>query len=281
MTRTILLFLLLASPSWAQDYAPELPPVPAPELSLRALGYLVVEPEPVADVGDPVTIDLLCARFVGATDQCEAGRARLQSTANNSLQGHVTFRLVRSAFQSNYQSNGVTNTDLTRVYLPTDGFADDIVAERNRLGADCVVVLTTARDACGVAYMTSFATSCIAVVADNCITNSSYEHEVGHTIGMAHDQPNSTSAGYKSTSYGHCAGCGDKDVMVYPSPCAGTRRARYSNPDQFCPIHLTTRFGAATANGALALRERAPVMAAFRTAMAPPKPAGKPVLTED
>src|SRR5688572_7641604 len=90
-----LALLLLASPAWAQDYQPEAQPLPSPELGLYSIGFLAALDTPaVADPGEPVTIDVLCARLVGAVNHCATAHARLQVTTNGSGQGHVTWRLA-------------------------------------------------------------------------------------------------------------------------------------------------------------------------------------------
>ena len=276
--RTLLVFLVLASPAWAQ-YPPEAPPIPSPESQLRALGW-DFDPLPAADVGAPVTVDWNCAVLVGAQDICAAGIARLQHTLNESQLGHVTARLT-SVMQSTLVPSGNLATDLTRAYQPSDGFGDDIIARRNSDGADCTVVITTSSNFCGQAYVEAGPTSCLAMVYQGCLDNFSYEHEVGHNAGLAHDQPNSTHGGYQQVSYGWCAGCGHKDGMVYPSPCGGERIARFSNKRQFCPFHPTVPFGSNNADGYWAWLNRAPIMENFRQPTGAPAPPGKPFPLED
>jgi hypothetical protein len=286
-TVVALLLVLLASPALAQDYPPELPPLVPPPV-MTPFGFEMEELDAVPPLeadGEPVTIDFLCARLVGASDVCAAGMQRLQATLNNSGLGHITARLL-GTMQSTYANSGDSAVDLARVKSQLDTYANDITDEAVRIGADCIVAITPIKDSCGIAYVTANVLSCVAVVSHGCISNSSFEHEVGHNAGLAHDQPNASNAGYGGTSYGWCPvvpetglRCGHKDVMTYPSPCGGSRVARYSNPAQACPTHGTTPFGSSTANGTAAWRARAATMAAFRQPTEAPAAPGKPVPT--
>jgi hypothetical protein len=267
----LLLVLLLAAPVWAQDYPPELPPLQTPETIFRALGFPVMDDAPLPGVteGDVVTIDVLVVLASGvATSHCQSGITRINQTAVNSGAATVQVRLV-GCLPTTYVSSGSASTDLSRFTGTADGFLDEVHAERNRVGADTNVLVGKSGDACGVAYLNSSAGSAFAYVNDGCLSNSSFEHEWGHNVGMAHDLPN---AGFCPFGYGcgWCFGNGRKDVLTYPSPCGGSRAPYYSNPDI---LNNGTPTGTATANNARVLRERAAVLANFRPTVNPRQPA--------
>ena len=242
------------------QYPPELPPIPSPESLFRALGFPVVEDEPIDFIqGDVVTVDIMVMLASGAlAGNCQAGINRINTTAINSGVATAQTRLVK-CLPTTYVSSGSVQTDLTRMVIPGDGFLDNLPAERDASYADTTVLLTKSCDACGVGYLMSGVGSALAVVCESCISNSSFEHEWGHNVGMQHDLPN--ASGTTGYNYGWCFGNGFKDVLTYPSPCGGTRAPFYSNPDI---IYQGKPTGTATANNARVLRERIAVLAGFR-----------------
>jgi hypothetical protein len=274
--RTLLLLLLLAAPVQAQ-YPPESQPLMPPERVLSALGLLLLPDEPLI-VADAATIDILCVTATSVSSSlCQQGVNRITTTINNSGQGQVTVRLV--GILPVVYGGLNAGEDLWRLTHPADGFMDAAHTERDRLGADTVLLIGNSSDSCGVAYLNSTASSAFAYVFKNCISNSSFEHEWGHNVGMAHDLPNASAPAFPY-GVGWCFGNGRKDVLTYPSPCGGNRAPFYSNPDVFDGVTPT---GTATANNARVLRERAGTIAAFRPTVIMPVPrsTGKPILTED
>jgi len=266
----LLLVLLLASPGWAQEYPPELPPLTTPETFLRALGWPIAEDVPLPGVveGDVVTIDVQVVLASGvATSNCQTGIDRINQTAANSGAATVRVRLVNCLLTA-YISSGSASTDLSKFSFPQGTALDIVHAERDRVGADMNVLVGKSGDACGVAWLTASASSAFAYVMDGCLNNSSFEHEWGHNVGMAHDLPNAGSCPF-GYGCGWCFGNGRKDVLTYPSPCGGSRAPYYSNPDV---LDSGTPTGTATANNARVLRERAAVLANFRPTVNPRKP---------
>lgn len=244
-------------------YPPELPPIATPESIFRAMGFPVVEDEPIEFVeGDVVTADIMVVLASGVLPGNCSAISRINTTAINSGVATAQVRLV-DCYPTNYVSSGDAQVDLSRitggVFIP-DGFLDEVHTRRNQFLADTVIFLTKSPNACGVAYLLSSATTAFAVVNDGCISNSSLEHEWGHNVGMAHDLPNAGSCPF-GYGCGWCFGNGRKDVLTYPSPCGGNRAPYYSNPDI---LDSGTPTGTATANNARVLRERIAVLANFR-----------------
>ncbi|WP_421787914.1 M12 family metallo-peptidase [Hyphobacterium sp.] len=147
-----------------------------------------------------------------------------------------------------------------------DGDLSSLLAWRNALGADIVVMLRrywrAQQTYCGVAYVPGFGGEGdidpaedwvlgVAVSGDgpdgngtpaNC-GDLTFAHEVGHNLGSTHNVENTTSPAVFDFSYGHRVDCGLRTIMAYDSSrsgvtCSGTYPneiwlARFSNPDQF------------------------------------------------
>ena len=135
-----------------------------------------------------------------------------------------------------YTESGDTGTDLQRLRLATDGFIDDVpVALRNAVGADNVaMIINAASNACGQAASInpSAANLAFSVSVRSCaISNLTFPHELGHTMGCSHDRA-ATSFGWFSYSFGHVftisSGGTRRTIMGISS---GSRVARFSNPD--------------------------------------------------
>ncbi|HZX48578.1 MAG TPA: DUF1566 domain-containing protein [Nitrospirota bacterium] len=146
-------------------------------------------------------------------------------------------RLVHTA-QVTYTETGNSNTDLTRLQSPSDGYMDDVHTLREAYHADVVSLLVESMtDACGRGYQmtnvsNSFESLAFNVVDRECATsNMSYAHELGHNMGAEHDRANGGQAAY-SYSYGHVAS--DKKwrtLMAYASSCSNCPRiTHFSNP---------------------------------------------------
>lgn len=243
------------------NYPPELPPIPSPEIYLRALGWPIAEDEPIPHTeGDVVTADVMVVLASGVLPGNCSAISRINTTAINSGVATAQVRLV-DCMVTNYVSSGDANTDLSRIRLQADGFVDEVHARRNSVFADTVIFLTKSPNACGVAYILSGVDYAFAVVNDGCISNSSLEHEWFHNVGLAHDQPN--AGGFSPpNSYGMCILAGIfRCVMTYPSPCGGNRVAHISNPDILYQGNPT---GSAISNGAKILRDRIAVIANFK-----------------
>ena len=78
----------------------------------------------------------------------------------------------------------------------TDGAMDEVHALRDTHGADLVALLGVYSDACGLAFLMAnvspgFASTGFSVTAWSCaVGNLSFPHELGHNMGLHHDQAN-------------------------------------------------------------------------------------------
>ena len=142
--------------------------------------------------------------------------------------------------------------DLQRLAGTSDGHIDGVHALRDTYGADLVhlIVERTPFDACGVAYVmtivsTTFAPFGFGVTDYRCISpNYSFEHELGHNMGLQHDRyvntsnlPYTYSHGYvNQTAFtGGDASTRWRTVMAYSNQCSASgfscsRLLYFSNP---------------------------------------------------
>jgi len=167
-----------------------------------------------------------------------------------------------------------------------------VAALRNQYGADVVAMVRPFQASiCGLSYITqNFSSSAYAfsVIEDG--SNGGYycdvttlTHEIGHTMGAAHDVATSTQYGssvdgYPSYNRGYCNGS-SATIMSYPNSSNGcSPLVRYfSNPNLttcgsgHCGVSIGTSYtvGSTTVTGAdstTAINNNAPMMAAWRAA---------------
>ena len=160
---------------------------------------------------------------------------------------------------------------LVDMYQGADADMVQIRQDRDRLGADIVSLIVNIPAACGEAYD-------IGVDADHafvavyhqyptgCLTgNYSLVHEIGHLFGARHDpQTDPTNAPFL---YGHgfVHGTDWRTIMAYGSACGNCpRRQIFSNPPNYGAPNLN--------DVARVHRERAAVVAGFRTVVPPVVP---------
>ncbi|MCY7387531.1 MAG: M12 family metallo-peptidase, partial [Burkholderiales bacterium] len=85
-------------------------------------------------------------------------------------------------------------TDLARLQATTDGFMDEVHLLRDLYGADLVSLWGNYSGGCGLANLmlneaANFAAQGFNVVERNCATsNLSFAHELGHNMGLQHDE---------------------------------------------------------------------------------------------
>lgn len=264
---TIVLAIIALQPPTI-EYPPESQPIPSPELLFRAMGFLIVEDEPIEyKEGDIIPIDILGVVASGIPiTSCNAIN-RITTTAANSGVATVQVRIAGCS-ASTYVSSGSAETDLNRLTSKTDGFLDEVHAKRDEVGADQVIMFGNSCNFCGIAWLFSSESTAFAYVCNSCISNFSTEHEAGHNYGMRHDRPNAGGEGAQGFGYGWCGLVNVwRDVLTYPSPCGGNRVPYYSNPNVLFNGLPT---GTATANNARMLLEQAPIIANFRDAVVSP-----------
>ena len=156
------------------------------------------------------------------------------------------------------------HTDLSRLRETSDGYIDEVHAQRNQYKADLVVLLVGRGNYCGVGYQNANKDMAFSVVGQNCATGYyTFAHELGHNQGAQHDPDNGTNNYF---TYGH-GFCNKPDswrtVMSYNSGKRCFNRLQYfSNPRV---PHMGTPTGdAALRNNARVINETAYRLANFR-----------------
>jgi len=182
---------------------------------------------------------------------------------------HQRVRLV-GAIETSYQS---TDSSLGEAlnFVRDDSF---VISERNRLGADCVILIVEPGGYCGRAYVlsnpsaTTFSEYAVGVVKRSCATgNYSFGHELGHIMGALHNCENTSSSNPFDYSHGYSY-CGVntkwRTVMGY-SECGNRRIPYWSNPNvQYNGISMGDNSVACKSDNALTLNNTANVVANFR-----------------
>ncbi|HZW03818.1 MAG TPA: M12 family metallo-peptidase [Anaerolineaceae bacterium] len=270
---------LAALPPGAEPLLPDLTPG---DLSETAL------PDAATPAGSGATIDLLVVYTPQAAQQAAALSGSIHNLislavieTNTGFQNsQITARVqLAGAAATGYAEAGFgwENT-LMQLAGQGDGVLDEVHDLRDRYGADAVVLLVGAGDACGISFLmrepARFASSAFSIVATGCATGYySFGHELGHLLGATHDRKNSGGAGMYPYSYGYQDPSGAfRTVMAYAAGCPGAcpRINYWSNPDLTFGGHPTGTYYLAgdAADNRLTLNQTGAIVAAFRTAMA-------------
>lgn len=159
---------------------------------------------------------------------------------------------------------------LGRLRGQTDGYMDDIHADRDFYGADHVVLIVDkVTSAAGIGYqMVASTASVFDAFAFSVVSRSyaagayTFAHELGHNMGASHDHDNAQITGYFPDSHGlQVPSAGVSTIMAYAcSNCA--RVPRWSNPElsyDGVPLGLTDY-----ADNARTLRVTKNVVSKFR-----------------
>ena len=268
---------------------------------LRSAGFPAeLEPVPVTTTegltGDLVagddgsTWDVLVAythivgQFYGTTEAVETLISNAIASTNTAyMNSGVTSRVrLVGAMEVNYDDQTASFLmTLSRLQNGSDGFMDDVVTQRNAVGADAVALLVyfPTDNACGIGYLMStpsaeFAGSAFNVTRDDCaVGNFSFAHELGHNFGLEHDRANSTSAPSRSYAFGYQDTSElFRDIMAYNCPGGCPRIQYFSNPDiTYSGRPLGVIFSSpVAADNRRALNDNAPYIGNWRQTVAPP-----------
>lgn len=174
--------------------------------------------------------------------------------------------------------------DLDRLANPNDGYMDEVHTLRDQYAADLVALIpgnsAAERGYCGVAFLPTTLPApdaAFSVTEALCLSDITFAHELGHTMGKAHDPANAGGAvhpyayGYQDPANPTGADWGDfVTVMAYsdggecpavfqPGVCPAI--AWWSNPDQ---TFNGKPLGTSGENNALSLNQTAPLIANYR-----------------
>lgn len=188
------------------------------------------------------------ARTAALQSAFDAVIAKVNSDFANSLVA-TRVKLVKIAETQYNESvsapSNIQNDALTALQSSTDGKMDEIHTLRDQVGADLVCLSLNRSDSSssGLAFLLDargdrtnplfgFAVVTYGFVAGTSVV----PHELGHTLGCAHDRANSGVPGAYPYSYGYTfvATNGQRyhDIMAYPP---GTELAYFSNPAMNAP----------------------------------------------
>lgn len=213
-------------------------------------GEPILQPQAAASS----TIDLMLLYTPGMVSRYSSGlQARLDhiiAVANQAYldsQVSITLRLVHST-QVNYSE---TTTNAVALDVLTDGTATALASVsswRTQYGADLVVLLRPFDNAnhqgCGMGWLNGFNGQTLnpaygyAVVSDGDDTSGSrylcddfgLVHELGHTMGSAHDRDHASDQGAYPYSYGYGSDGVFGTIMSYIDPRIG----KFSSPSITC-----------------------------------------------
>lgn len=261
-------------------------PIPAPHETGP------VRDVPTASPDNPVVIDVNIYYSANAGVRVPGGESGMpafaqltcalanQTYANSGLP-YITFRCF-GPFKVSYVE-GANDALAWMSRLPTattTGGQPEIQQRFMETGAD-LGHLVTNDGACGLGYLTSGLSTSISQSEWDCTnSNLSGPHEMGHNIGFHHDPATvgcttiSPTSGLPfcsgSFNYGHAWPIGAvqwRTIMAYPG-AGGTRITQISNPNILYQGQWPTGIANERDNARVAVG-RAPVVAAFRTAVLP------------
>lgn len=186
--------------------------------------------------------------LLGGNDAAEVRINQLISemnTANDNSEAPFKWRLA-AAKEVDYPESGNLSQDLTNLQAPNNGLLDQVHGWRDDVRADLVTMLVTEgnNNMCGIAFqMTdplawfeSYAFSVTALDYPGSPTcgQLTMAHELGHTVGNAHDRDHTSIEGAYPYSYGYQALDGAspfRDIMAYDCPGGCPRINQWANPD--------------------------------------------------
>jgi len=92
-----------------------------------------------------------------------------------------------------------------------------ILAQREKYGADVVATITSLKNFCGMAYLGPAYANMFSVTTISCATGYySFGHEIGHNMGANHDRGTSSACASTKYSYGYREPSGDfRSILAY------------------------------------------------------------------
>ena len=194
----------------------------------------------------------------GGTAQMKARIDHMVAATNTAYRdGGVNQRIQAVAVEEVAYTEGTSETDLSSLHDPGDGYMDEVHAVRDRLGADIVLLIRRANaGTVSRAYLMTPASLGHASFAFGVVANIGgarhFAHELGHIMGLNHDRFVSCESGSCEPAafpyaYGYVNQPGLRPgassskpwltIMAYTNQCTGNGVAcqqlmRFSNPDQ-------------------------------------------------
>ena len=188
----------------------------------------------------------------GGAAQMRAGMDLVVAWANDAYErsgAEVRLNLVGAELVDYVEDGGGSSgVDLDRLEARSDGFMDGVHGRRDALGADLVSLFTGYGNVGGVASLPG-AFSLVFVHPNDSVylRSSTFAHELGHNMGLAHDRyetrvtpPLPFGHGYVNKQAFEPGAAGDAcwiTIMAYPTRCADSgldagRVPYFSTPDR-------------------------------------------------
>jgi len=176
-------------------------------------------PPPVFGTDDVSTIDILMLYtpamrdYYGGENGAVARSIELVEVANEAFENSglaTRLRMVGAELVDYVEDPSNMGTDLDRLRVGDDGFADGIHEQRESYSADLVALLRfgTTGNTAGIAYLLTDVNGSSEFgfsVTDAQQGNSwhAFTHEIGHNLGCAHDRQAASNQGLFDYSYGY------------------------------------------------------------------------------
>ena len=238
-----------------------------------------------AQVTEPNEIDILALytpQTLQAAGSEEAVRDQFQAEIDDTNQAFINSQIpafvhLTALVATSYNESGDLQTDLNRLFDPSDGYMDDVIYKRIVLAADLVVLIDSQGTDDGEFITEGIGTENFHpasadgsiytdIVIDQAAPEGDYvlAHEIGHTLGATHAVGDPTATG--ATPYAHGYRFRGTDNVLYHDIMAydpGQTIPYFSNPNiTFAGV---PEGNPATANAARVLTQFAPVVSKYFT----------------
>lgn len=172
---------------------------------------------------------------------------------------------VATLSQTSFSETSSTASDLNRLRT-----SPSIAQLRDSTRSDLIAFVGDYSGTCGRGYLNenvqpSDAQFAFSVTGQACLSNETLAHEIGHNMGLRHDEATDGAGTINHGYISHSAR--RRSIMAYNNPCAANgyscpRINRFSSPKY--PITKTENFGNSRSNSLEVICRGAPTVARFR-----------------
>ncbi|MFL0801307.1 MAG: DUF5011 domain-containing protein [Agarilytica sp.] len=166
-----------------------------------------IDGESPATMADPYTIDVMYVvtpATVAAVSDVQVLIELSLTTGNDVLENSsipMRLRWVGTHYTPDYQETDFMGPSLSDMRIANNGHMDEVHAVRENLGADMVMLVSSASNYCGLAYLDADPNLAFSAVFHACMGSYTPIHELGHNFGADHDLDNGYNTEY-SFGYG-------------------------------------------------------------------------------
>ncbi|MFL0805148.1 MAG: DUF5011 domain-containing protein [Agarilytica sp.] len=174
-----------------------------------------IDGESPATMANPYTVDVMYV----VTPATAAAVADVQTlielsltTGNDVLENSLIpmrLRWVGTHFTPDYQETDLMTPSLYDMRNTNDSHMDEVHGVRQTLGADMVMLVSSASNYCGLAFLDADPSLAFSAVFHGCMSSYTPIHEFGHNFGADHDLDNGHNIEY---SFGY----GQQNDLVEP-----------------------------------------------------------------